>query len=190
MMPPFIDAPLAYALLVTISAASLYGLLMDSAFILSGLFDLNAVRRGRQYYRMITSAFLHGSVGHLLVNMITFFFFGPVTEYVFGTERFFLIFFGSQLGAMAFTMYRKKDQEGYQALGASGAIAGVLTAFCVVRPFVTIYLFGIIPMPAIALAVMFIAYSTFAMRGVGMISHEAHLGGAITGGVIGLLMAL
>ena len=182
-------APLAYALLLVIGGASLYGLMADQRFITSGLLDLNAVRKGRQYHRVVTSAFLHADLGHLLVNMLTFFFFAPAVEVMFGTEGFFVIFFGSQIAAMALTMARHRKSRNYQSLGASGAVSGVLLAFCVVRPFDMLYLFFAIPVPAIVFAFAYIFYSTFAMGGPGRISHEAHLGGALGGAVIALLIA-
>lgn len=185
---PVADAPVAYALLLIISACSLYGLFADRSFVTSGMFDLSAVRRGGQWWRVVTSAFLHADLTHLLVNSLTFYFFGPVVEAIYGTESFLLIFFGSQLGAMALTMYAKRADANYRSLGASGAVSGVLLAFCIFAPFQYLYLFFAIPIPAIVFAAGYIGFSAFAMGGPGRISHEAHLGGAIVGAALGLLL--
>lgn len=187
---PLEVAPLAYAIFLIMIAASLYGLLADHDFVMSGLFDMGAVRKGGQWWRVITSAFLHADLGHLLINGLTFFFFAPYVEYLFGTEQFFFLFLLSQAGAMAFTIYRKQNDTNYRALGMSGALSGIILAFCVVKPMMTVYLFFAIPMPAIVVGVGYVFYSAFAMGGPGRIGHEAHLGGALTGAVIGLLMAL
>ncbi|RFB04473.1 rhomboid family intramembrane serine protease [Parvularcula marina] len=186
----FADAPLAYALLVMMLGASLYGLMADQSFVMTGLFDMGAIRKGGQWWRFVTSAFLHADLGHLIINGLTFYFFAPAVEYLFGTERFFIIAMGSQLGAMAFTYYRKRTDMSYRALGMSGALSGIVLAFCVVRPMTDIYLFFVVPLPALVVGIGYVAYSALAMGGPGRIGHEAHLGGAVTGAVIALLMAL
>ncbi len=185
---PLAAAPLAYALLVIIPALSLYGLMRDQSFVESGLFHMRAVTERGEWYRMVTPAFLHADLGHLVVNMITFFFFGPVVEAIFGTFGFFVIFFGSQLGAQAFTYWRKRNDLDYRALGASGAVSGILFAFCTVAPMEMLYLFFAIPIPAFLFAIGYVAYSSFAMNGPGRVAHEAHLGGAVAGAVLALLL--
>ena len=67
---PLAAAPLAYALLVIIPALSLYGLMRDQSFVESGLFHMRAVTERGEWYRMVTPAFLHADLGHLVVNMI------------------------------------------------------------------------------------------------------------------------
>ena len=180
-------APLAYTLLIVTTFASLYGLFMDRGFIEGGLFNTGAVRAG-QYHRMVTPAFLHADLGHLLVNMLTLYFFGPAVEVMYGTAGLLIVYLGSQLTAQGYTLFRKRDEPQYNALGASGAVSGVLLAFCVREPFAMLYLFFAIPMPAIVFAIGYVAYSTFAMGGKGRIAHEAHLGGAIGGAVLAVLL--
>lgn len=181
------QAPLAYTLLVVTTLASLYGLLMDRAFVAGGVFNVGAVRAG-QWHRMVTPAFLHADLGHLLVNMLTLYFFGPAVEAMYGTAGLLVIYLGSQLTAQGYTLYRKSGDPAYNALGASGAVSGVVLAFCVREPLANLYLFFAIPVPAIVFAVGYVAYSTFAMGGKGRIAHEAHLGGAIGGAVIAVLL--
>ena len=179
-------APLAYTLLVVTVLASLYAL-SDRSFAEAGVFNVGAVR-GRQYHRMITPAFLHGDLGHLLVNMLTLFFFGPAVEVMYGTLGFAVLYLGSQLAAQGYTLWRKADDPAYTALGASGAVSGVVLAFCVVEPNAMLYLFFAIPMPAWVFGVGYVAYSSFAMGGKGRIAHEAHLGGAVGGAVLASLL--
>lgn len=180
-------APLAFTLLAITTLASLYGLFMDRGFIDGGLFNTGAVKAG-QYHRMITPAFLHADLGHLLVNMMTLYFFGPAVETIYGTAGFAIIYLGSQLAAQGYTLFRKRHEPDYNALGASGAVSGVLLAFCVFAPFHKLYLLFAIPMPAVVFAVGYIAYSTFAMGGQGRIAHEAHLGGAVGGAILAFVL--
>ena len=180
-------APLAYTLLIVTTLASLYGLTMDRAFVSGGVFNVGAVRAG-QYHRMITPAFLHADLGHLLVNMLTLFFFGPAVEVMYGTGGLLVIYLGSQLAAQGYTLSRKLGEPDYTALGASGAVSGVVLAFCIREPNHLLYLFFAIPMPAWVFGVGYVAYSSFAMGGKGRIAHEAHLGGAIGGAALGLLL--
>ncbi|WOI54435.1 rhomboid family intramembrane serine protease [Parvularcula sp. LCG005] len=185
---PLAYAPLAYALLVLIPLVSLYGLRMDRSFQEAYLFHVGSVTRKKQYYRLFTPAFLHGDVGHLVINMLTFYFFGPAVEYLFGTGGFAILFIGSQLGAQIFTLMRKKNEPNYMSVGASGAVSGIVLAFCVLEPFQTLYFFMILPLPAFVFAALYLAYTTFAMNGPGRISHEAHLGGAVTGAILAFIL--
>lgn len=180
-------APLAYTLLLVTTLASLYGLLVDQTFVRAGVFHTGAVRSG-QWHRMVTPAFLHADLGHLLVNMLTLYFFGPAVEVVYGTAGLAVIYLGSQLAAQAYTLYRKRDEADYTALGASGAVSGVVLAFCVFAPFEMLYLFFAIPVPAIVFGAGYVAYSSLAMGGKGRIAHEAHLGGAIGGAILAFLL--
>ena len=180
------EAPLAYTLLVVTVLASLYAL-SNRAFAEDGVFNVGAVLSG-QVHRMVTPAFLHADLGHLLVNMLTLFFFGPAVEVMYGTAGLAVIYLGSQLAAQGYTLARKKDDPRYTALGASGAVSGVVLAFCVVRPNAMLYLFFAIPMPAWVFGLGYVAYSSFAMGGKGRIAHEAHLGGAVGGAVLALLL--
>lgn len=188
MSVPISIAPISYVLLLIIPAISLYALFVDQKFGQAYMFHMESVVRRKQYHRLITSAFLHGDVGHLLVNMITFFFFGPIVEAIFGTVGFLIIFLGAQLGAEGLTILTKHKNLNYRAVGASGAISGMLLAFCVYAPLEKVYVFFAIPMPAIVFAGLYLGYSTLAMGGHGRVAHEAHLGGAIAGAAIAFFL--
>ena len=185
--PDLAQTPLAYTLLVVTTLASLYALLVDESFGRGGLFAVGAVRAG-EVHRMMTPAFLHADLGHLAVNMITLFFFGPAVELHYGTSGLFVIYAGSQLAAQGYTLWRKWDEPTYQALGASGAVSGVLLAFCIVDPMAKLYLLFAIPIPAFVFAIGYLAYSTLAMGSGGRVAHEAHLGGAVGGLLLGIVL--
>ena len=185
--PDLAQTPLAYTLLIVTTLASLYALLVDESFGEAGLFSVGGVKTG-QWWRMVTPAFLHADLGHLLVNMVTLYFFGPAVEMFFGSAGLLVIYFGSQLAAQGYTLWRKRQDLTYQALGASGAVSGVVLAFCTVAPLAKLYLFFAIPIPAFVFAIGYLAYSTLAMGSGGRVAHEAHLGGAVGGLILAILL--
>jgi membrane associated rhomboid family serine protease len=180
--------PLVYALIVANVLISFYALYVDQRFLRQSVFNMEAVLKKRQYHRIITSGFLHGSPLHLLFNMLSLYFLGPAVEARLGTANFAVLYFGSQLTAMGLTMLVKRDEMDYSSLGASGAVSGVVLAFCTFAPFSMLYLFGIVPIPAIGVAVFYLAYSTFVMNRESKIAHEAHLGGGLGGVLITLFL--
>lgn len=147
------------------------------------LFDVGRIRRDKEWYRWVTSAFIHGDPFHLFMNMLALFFFGPIIEYSFGPVAFLGIYFGSLIGGSAWTWMEHFRDTNYKALGASGAISGLTSAIALFAPFSTIYAFFAIPMPLIVFAGAYIVWSAVASStgrrdGIG---HAAHLGGALTG---------
>lgn len=191
-MADFSSTPFTLLLLILNVLVSAYALFFDSSLIDRLAFKPRDILKGKQYYRMISGGFVHGGIGHLAFNMITLFFFGPLLEIIMGPVRFLLLYFGSELAAHAFTLARHRDDPHYAAVGASGAISGVVFAFCLFFPFELLYIFFALPIPAILFAVLYVVGSAYAMRrndGVrGGIAHEAHLGGAIGGLIITILL--
>jgi membrane associated rhomboid family serine protease len=187
-MDPFtllLNAPVNMALLaanIGLSIAAFQNVrLLDSL-----LFDVNRIKRDKQWYRWVTSAFIHGDPTHLFFNMLALFFFGPAMEVGLGTIEFIAIYFGSLLAGSAWTWMEHYRDPNYRALGASGAISGVTSAAALFFPFSTIYLFFAVPMPMIVFALGYIIWSAVASAGKVRdgIGHAAHLGGALAGVVI------
>jgi membrane associated rhomboid family serine protease len=146
--------------------------------------------REREWSRWLTAGFVHVGFGHLLFNMVTLFFFGPTIEGVLGPVRFLIVYVGAELAANALTYWRYKDNPAYSAVGASGAISGVLFSFCLFFPFEKIYLMFIpIGIWAVVFAPLYIALSVYAAaQGGGRVAHEAHLGGALGGLLLTVLL--
>ena len=94
------------------------------------------------------------------------------------------------LGGSLLTLLVRRNDPSYRAIGASGAISGVLFGFVLLRPLQSIYLFLIpIGIPAVLFAIGYVAVSVLGMRTRwGKIGHEAHLGGALGGVVLTLLL--
>lgn len=147
------------------------------------LFDVGRMRRNNEWYRMVTSGFIHGDPFHLFMNMLALYFMGPFLEYFTGTIGFLVIYFASLLGGSLWTWMEHYRDMNYRALGASGAVSGVTTATAVWAPFVQIMVFFALPMPLVVFALCYIVWSAWASRsgirdGIG---HAAHLGGALMG---------
>lgn len=183
-------APATYALIIANLIASLYGLLFDRRFVESYLFNVGALARHKQHYRVFTSSFLHGDLFHLLFNMMTLFYFGPVVEQILGTDGFLVVYFGAVLTSGIVSFYVNRNNYEYSSLGASDGVSGVLLSFCVFYPMEKIYfIFVPIGIPAILFAVLFVAISAGMMGREGnRISHEGHLGGAIAGILLTIAM--
>lgn len=188
----FNATPLTIILLILNIAASVYALRYDRGLIERCSLNVGRVLDHREDDRILLSGFFHADGGHLLFNMLTLFFFGPEMERTLGTLHFLVLYFGSELAASLLTLYVQRKNKAYSSIGASGAISGVITAFCILYPTSKIYLFFIpIGIPAIIYAPAYIAYSMYAMSNKGFggrVAHEAHLGGAIAGVVLLLLL--
>lgn len=182
-------APITIALLFANTVLSLIAF-GDQKFMNKGLFIIGPILQNKQYYRMISSGFLHGSQGHLLFNMLTLFFFGPPLEGILGSVLFAIVYFASLLGGSLWSVLENRRNPRYAALGASGAISGVLISFSLFAPFTTLLLFFVLPMPAIVFTAAYIGYSMYASvyQKNSRIGHDAHLGGALTGGLVTVLL--
>ena len=188
----FTDTPVTLILLLLNVLVSGYALLQDGSLIDRLGFRPVRIREQREWYRFITAGFVHAGMAHLAFNLITLYFFGPLLEMVLGPLNFIVLYFGSELAAHALTYWFHRGNEDYNAVGASGAISGIVFAFCLFAPFEKLYLFFAVPIPAILFAIGFVAVSIYAMnktRGrMGGIAHEAHLGGALGGVVLTILL--
>ncbi|ACT60663.1 rhomboid family intramembrane serine protease [Hirschia baltica] len=182
MFEVLLGAPITLALIAANVAFSLIGFSNEKFFRANYLLVGDIVQK-HQWYRVLTSGFLHVSPGHLLLNMLTLFFFGPYLEIkLLGPTGYLLVYFVSLIAGGAWAVLENYRRLDYSAVGASGAVSGALISFCMFEPFSLIYLFMIIPIPAIVFGVAFISYSAFASGNEdSKIGHEAHLGGAIAG---------
>lgn len=136
----------------------------------------------RQFYRLLSGGFLHLNWLHLLFNMLSLYVFGETIERVYGIPTFLLIYLGSVVGGSLLSLYLHRHDEGYQALGASGGVCGILFAYVFLFPGTWIYLFMLIPVPSWVYAIGFILVTFFALRNRWRdVGHDAHAGGAIVG---------
>ena len=183
-------APATYALIIANVIASVYGFVGNSKFVDEFSFRVGALIRDKQHYRVFTSSFLHGDLFHLLFNMMTLLFFGPTVERILGTDGFLAVYFGAILTSGIVSFYVNRKNLAYASLGASDAVSGIVLAFCMFFPMAPIYIMFVpVGIPAILYGALFILISARLMGRAGnRIAHEGHLGGAIAGVVLTLLL--
>ena len=169
---------------------SLLGLYRAPLIIEACLFRPYYFLRRRQYATIVTSGFVHADLGHLLFNMITFWFFAFPMERLFGTAYFLILYLFGLIASHSCTWFKHRSHPDYASLGASGAISAVLFAYIVYFPLHTLIIFPIpLPIPAALFAVGYVAWSWWSSRQErGRINHEAHLCGALSGLVYVLLV--
>ncbi|WP_396589787.1 rhomboid family intramembrane serine protease [Allomuricauda sp. R78024] len=160
----------------------------DSVFFDRYKFSIGGVKAG-QRERTVTSGFLHVDISHLFFNMFTLYFFANVVINGFGPVKFLIIYFISLIGGSLLALFFHKNEPYYSAVGASGAVTGILYAAILLNPNMQLGIMFIpIPLPAYVLGIAYLLYSIYGMKSrLGNIGHTAHFGGAIGGYVITLL---
>lgn len=183
-------APAAALLLAAMVIASLLALYKVPALLERHLFRPYWFWPRQQFATLVTSAFLHADLPHLLFNAFTFWAFAFPLERQIGTLRFTALYAFGLLVSGVGTWLMHRREPGYQTLGASGAILAVLFASIVYTPTQSIFILPIpVPIPAPLFALAYLAYSIWASRQArGRINHDAHLGGAVAGIVLVLLL--
>lgn len=160
----------------------------DSEFFRKYEFHVGSIRSGEQI-RMLTSGFLHGDLMHLAFNMLTLYFFAPIVLDVFGNLNFLYIYFVSLIAGSLLTMYFHKNEYHYRAVGASGAVTGIIYSSILLYPEMDLFLFFIpIPIPGYIFGIGYLLYSIYGMKAKNdNIGHTAHFGGAIGGYIFTLI---
>lgn len=154
----------------------------NRAFREKYLFSVPEILAGKQYYRLFTSAFLHADWNHLLMNMLSLYFFGRSLEFFLGAKAYLLVYFAAIVGGDLLSLAIHRHHE-YRAYGASGGVCGMMFSFIILFPGGTIIAYPIpVPVPGWLYAVLFIVGSFLALkRQTDNVGHDAHLGGAIIG---------
>lgn len=146
--------------------------------------------RNKQYYRMLTSGFVHGGWVHLFINMFVLYDFGQTVE------NQFIIYFGETMGRLNYlllylvtivvancgTLIKHRDNPQFASVGASGAVSGILFVYIIFYPWNLLLIMFIIPCPAILASILFLVYSSWAAKNSqDFIDHDAHFYGAVFG---------
>lgn len=146
------------------------------------------IKKNQQYYRMVTSGFIHADWIHLFFNMFTLFFFGLNLEYILqskqlgGQSTYLVLYFGAIILSDLPSYWKNKDSYGYRSLGASGAVSAVVFASILFDPWQSIYLYGALKISAALYAVLFVAYCIhMGKKAQDNVNHDAHLWGSLFG---------
>jgi membrane associated rhomboid family serine protease len=159
-------------------------------------FNAAKVIHQKQFYRLVSHAFIHANWSHLLVNMFVLFFFGRGIEQYFGyyfgnraTVYFLLLYFGGILASNLWSLIKHQNNYYYNAVGASGAVSAMLFAFIFFNPWELLYFFGILPIPGILFAIGYLFYSYhMSKKSTDNVAHDAHILGAVFGFVFPIIL--
>ncbi|MDN3666862.1 rhomboid family intramembrane serine protease [Algibacter miyuki] len=162
----------------------------DYSFFEKYKFNVGGVQRGEKI-RFFSAGFLHVDMQHLLFNMVSLYFFSSSVVSYLGVVGFLAVYIGSLLVGNLLSLYFHKNEYQYSAVGASGAVSGIIYSAILFRPDMSLYLFMIpVPIPAYLFGIGYLLYSIYGMKNkVGNIGHDAHFGGAIGGYFITLILA-
>ncbi|MGV8877673.1 MAG: rhomboid family intramembrane serine protease [Sphingobacteriaceae bacterium] len=174
---PVASAIFVFTILTSILAFSnerLYGNL---------IFHPYSVYRRHNVYTVITSGFIHKDWMHLFFNMFSYYAFAFQLESTIGHWQFAVLYFGSLILSDLPSVVKYKDDYGYHSLGASGAVCAVVFSFILFYPLSKMMIIFLpIPLPAILLGGLFLAYTAYAARqSRDGINHHAHFYGALAG---------
>jgi membrane associated rhomboid family serine protease len=182
---------IVFTCLISIQAFSRYG-------ILERLKHYPYVEiRNREWYRLLTSGFVHGGWVHLIINMLVLFMFGEHIEKIFeslwgptvGRTLFLVMYLMAIVVGDLPTLVKHKDNPAYASIGASGAVSAVVFIFILLYPWEMLYIYGIVPVPALLGGIGYLIYSSWASRRQNdRIDHLAHFYGAVFGVVFMIVL--
>jgi len=161
----------------------------DYSFLDSYKFQVGKILHGEKV-RILSSGFLHVDWMHLGFNMYALYLFGDIVAVNLGNISFIIIYFGSLLAGNIYSLSYHKNEPYYSAVGASGAVSGIVYAAILLYPDMTLVMFPLpIPIPGYVFGVGYLLYSIYGMKKqLGNVGHSAHLGGAIGGFSLTLLL--
>lgn len=179
-------------IIIGITAAVSFIAFQNQELMLKLQFNAAQVVHRKQYYRLVSHAFVHANWPHLIVNMLVLFFFGRNIEYYFsmffgakGPLYFVLLYLGGILASNIWSLIKHQNNYYYNAVGASGAVSAVLFAFIFFDPWEKLYFFGILPIPGIVFGVGYLIYSyQMGKRKTDNVAHDAHFLGAVFGFIL------
>jgi membrane associated rhomboid family serine protease len=184
----------------SIGIATLVLIVANCAFSIKGLrdylffdryaFDIDAILGEKDYKRLFTGGFLHANWAHMFFNMITLYLFGNAIESAIGPVRYLTVYGVGLLGGSLASLYIHRQHSGFRSVGASGAICAVLFSAIGLFPGLRIMYYLLpIPIPGWIYGSLYVIYSIYGIQSQrDNIGHGAHLGGAVTGLILTLIM--
>ena len=161
------------------------------------VFHPATIREHHQWYRFLTSGFIHADMMHLAINMFVLWSFGNAIEKYyfpaflsdFVAQKYMLLYFGGIIVASIPSYVRHNKNPNYAALGASGGVSAVVFAAILFEPWQNLYLYGVIAIPQILAGAAYLFYSWYSdKKAADNVGHMAHFAGAVWGFLITGLM--
>lgn len=154
------------------------------------------MKNNNEYYRLLSSGFVHADYIHLIINLFVLYQFGTIVEMTFievfsdqGRIYYALLLLLGIAVPDLIDYFIHKDHPEYRSLGASGAVSAVLFSYVLFNPWAKIYLYGIIPIYTIVAALLYVIYSIYQDKKANdNVNHMAHLTGAVFGFVFTLML--
>ena len=184
--------------ILLIAITALFSILAFKQPDLTYRFQFNPyqILKRKQYARWVLHGFLHANWTHLIINMLVLYSFGLALEnhfqQFFGNRAipyFLLLYFGAILVSPIYSLYKNRSNYHYNAVGASGAVSAVIFAAIFFDPWNKIYFFGLVPVPGIVFAALYLIYSfIMSKRSSDNIAHDTHFFGAVFGFIFPLLL--
>jgi membrane associated rhomboid family serine protease len=174
--------PLPWILIASVTAVSLLAWAIKPVWH-ALLLQPFRVRQQGHVHRLLTAGWVHGSLSHLVFNMVSLYFFAEPVLRVLGTTRFLALYVSAVVLAFVPTTLRHMRDPKYCSVGASGAITAVMFSGILLDPTMKLYVMLVpIPVPAAVFAVGYLAYSAWSSyRSDSEVNHDAHFAGAIYG---------
>jgi membrane associated rhomboid family serine protease len=177
-------------LIIIVNVLISYKGFRDTFFFEKYKFEVDGILIGKQYNRILSSGFLHTGWLHLIFNMMAFYSFSFTVGQNLGLLNIVIIYFGSLIAGNLFALYIHRNHGDYSAVGASGAVSGIIFSSIIMYPETPIGLVFIdAGIPGWVFGIVYILISIYGIKSkTGNIGHEAHLGGAIAGILISLVL--
>ncbi len=157
----------------------------DYSFFEKYKFHVGAIKNGEKI-RLFSSGFLHVDMQHLIFNMFTLFVFANAVIYRIGETKFLLIYLISLVAGSLLSYIFQKNNYSYTAVGASGAVMGIIYSAILFDPWMKINFI----IPGFVFGIGYLLYSIYGMKKQNdNIGHDAHFGGAVGGYVSTLFFA-
>ncbi|HEX8316066.1 MAG TPA: rhomboid family intramembrane serine protease [Flavisolibacter sp.] len=185
-----IEQSLVTLVLVIVTSVISYKGFRDSFFQDRYAFDVDKIMVQKDYIRFVSSGFLHNSWMHLIFNMLALYIFGSSLEPFVGGLIILLIYFFALIGGGLLELLIHKAHSDHSSVGASGAVNGIIFASIALFPNMGIGLFLLpLSIPAWAFGLAYVIFSIYGIKAKwGNSGHAAHLGGALIGMVVALVI--
>ncbi len=163
-------------------------------------FNAYQIYHRKEYYRLLTHGFVHANWWHLIINMFVLYFFGVYVEQTlkilagqdmikFPLLVYLILYLSAIVFASTISLIKFKDNPMYNSVGASGAVSAVVFFSIFFEPWQKLYLYGLIGIPGIIFAIVYLLYAQYmSRRGGDNINHDAHFLGAVFGFVFPLFI--